>query len=119
MHRTRDTPFCRALSWSICTYNLSTLICTKLPLPPVFPVRRFLDAGFLEPQDVHVPLARVLLQPQNVDAVVLLQPDHVQVLLQPQNVEVIFLEAYERNMLLLWANSIQFLMVAMLHQIEL
>ena len=106
MHRTRDPPFCRALSWSICTYNLATLICTKLCLPPVFPVGRFLEARFLEPQDVHVPLARVLLQPQNVDAVVLLQPNHVQVLLQPQNVEVIFLQADQGNMLLLWVNSI-------------
>ena len=91
----------------LCTLNLATSICTKLSLPPFFPVRRFLEAGFLEPQDVHVPFAtRVLLQPQNVDAVILLQPDHVQVLLQPQNVEVILLEAHQGNMLLLWANSI-------------
>ena len=90
----------------LCTLNLATSIYTKLSLPPVFLVGRFLEAGFLEPHDVHVPLARVLLQPQNVDAVILLQPDHVQVLLQPQNVEVILLEAHQGNMLLLWANSI-------------
>ena len=90
----------------LCTLNLATSIRTKVSLPPFFPVRRFLEAGFLEPHDVHVPLARVLLQPQNVDAVVLFQPNHVQVLLQPQNVEVIFLEAHQGNMLLLWANSI-------------